>query len=711
MRIFTHKLRSWCEACPDNERVQVALRLLIVAPFLILAFAVAWAQDFDWQVAARALLILTLESAVLAAVLAHAAIVPAASPVRCGIRQVSDFATIAAMMCLGPAFAPLYVVCLGLAIDSGSRSSVRQLSASVYLATASFAAVVAGTDYWRANLPLALALLISLAAVPVYVAWLRHAPARAMRRSGLASNTRSGRIDGANTGLIAWGGPEPDASGSEPASRSGAESPDPLVLACRTAGSRSTRGHDPLHAPNLKTLLRTMQGSTFELAALLDSLCGMLRPVAVEKGLRFETRVGPGVPAVLRGDAARLRQILFVLVSNAFESTGRGRVTVDVSLRSVRLAQGFPLRFSVLDTGFGIPDAARESLLDTVVPAGFGSGQGLAPIDEGCTVRSLAESVGGNLSSEGIAGKGSHFWVDLELAEGVETVASHRVAATTGSNIIEFSDPFVRHRARIRPLELLIADDQPANLSLLRRILEKAGHRVRSASMADEVLVAIDNNRLDAVLVDVNISGIGAVDLIKRSRITQPRAAGMPFVVFCADADAVSDAAQIGAYAVLEKPVAVSGLLATLAGIALGSSSLPSRTPEPERIVGTDELISARVIEELRELRLGEAFLDVFIGECVRDSAKCIVELEKLAMASRWEQYRDQCHALKGVAGNMGAVRLAEVASRGMHMASWELAAHGRSLIAELSRELERAGVALKRVMTALVVETGPDMA
>src|SRR3546814_2103862 len=72
------------------------------------------------------------------------------------------------------------------------------------------------------------------------------------------------------------------------------------------------------------------------------------------------------------------------------------------------------------------------------------------------------------------AGAGSHFWVDVPFLLAEQQVQDESAMA---SNIIAFADPFVRHRARVRPMRVLVADDQSANLMVLRRLLEKAGHR------------------------------------------------------------------------------------------------------------------------------------------------------------------------------------------------------------------------------------------
>jgi len=123
-----------------------------------------------------------------------------------------------------------------------------------------------------------------------------------------------------------------------------------------------------------------------------------------------------------------------------------------------------------------------------------------------------------------------------------------------------------------------------------------------------------------------------------------------------------------------------------------------------------EAVISRNVIEELAELHLGGDFLGLFIDECLRDALKSIAELERTAAAQQWDMFRDHCHALKGVAGNMGAVRLAAAASETMKLGNWQLPREWRQRIRGLREQLELARTALKgQGVVCADAERGPD--
>src|SRR5690606_21027399 len=154
---------------------------------------------------------------------------------------------------------------------------------------------------------------------------------------------------------------------------------------------------------------------------------------------------------------------------------------------------------TVADTGIGIPDDAHERLfnafeqVDATLKRGFG-GTGLGT----SIAKRLTEAMGGSIGFESRAGSGSCFWVELPIAIADGDVARPAVAeepgpegSVAGGNVIAFGDPFLRHRARVPAMQVLIADDHGANRMVLERILQKAGHAVVSVDGGEALLDAV----------------------------------------------------------------------------------------------------------------------------------------------------------------------------------------------------------------------------
>jgi two-component system sensor histidine kinase RpfC len=252
-------------------------------------------------------------------------------------------------------------------------------------------------------------------------------------------------------------------------------------------------------------------------------------------------------------------------------------------------------------------------------------------------------------------------------------------------------------------MRVLVADDQSANLMVMRRLLEKAGHKPHIVNSGDDVLSMIEAQAVDVAIIDLHMPGLSGLEVIKQARFIEAGRKRTPFVVLTADAtvEARNECERAGAYAFMTKPLAIDKLLDKLAEIADGVQ--PGTTGKAESATrmaidapAADEDVCKGILGELREMGLGEEFIQKFVAECARDIRKCIADLEVQGNTARWDGFRDSCHALKGAAGNMGAVRLAATASTGMDMPPMRLKTEWPGLLDALRRQLEEALAALR---------------
>ncbi len=177
----------------------------------------------------------------------------------------------------------------------------------------------------------------------------------------------------------------------------------------------------------------TLEKLTFDLRDLIQDLVQILRVQALAKGLPFETRVAPEIPAVLAGDALRLRQVLTNLCANAIKFTKHGEMTLAAALESQRDGTA-TIRFNVTDTGIGIRQDQLGALFtpfaqadDSMTRKYGGTGLGLA------ITKQLVALMGGNIGVTSVEGEGSRFWFTVVLGVGGRAAAG-RTRAGRGSD-------------------------------------------------------------------------------------------------------------------------------------------------------------------------------------------------------------------------------------------------------------------------------------
>jgi two-component system sensor histidine kinase RpfC len=700
---------------PDSEHQQALVRLVILGLGLAYLYGMNLLGGFHATPMDSALVIALTEFIIGFGIVVHIALRPGISTVRRVIGMLADYGAMgAALHLIGAPIAPLYVVYLWVTIGNGLRYGPRFLYAAVCLAATSFAAVILTTDYWQQNAPLAWGLLLGLVAIPAYLTSLLRALTRATEEARRANEAKSRFLANMShefrtplNGVVGM-------SDLLSTTRLTKEQRECAEVIQASAKALLALVEDVLDISAIEAGKLRCVEADFRLDALLDGIQRMLQPAARHKGVTFKVKVADDVPDDLHGDGSHLHQILVNLVSNAIKFTEEGCVSVSVERLPTLGAGTALLRFSVRDTGVGIAPEAQQRIFQAFEQADAGQSRRFGGTGLGTTIaKSLTELMGGRIAFESTEGEGSHFWVDIPFR--VNTVLAEAVRAPrAGANVIAFDDPFVRHRARVRPLQVLIADDQPTNITVLSRLLEKAGHRVTAARNGEEVLGALESQSFDAVVIDLHMPGISGLDVLKQARVMQAGGDPTPFIVLSADATptTVRDCERAGARAFLTKPIALNRLLETLAEVACartdGRTPLAAQAGAAGRAGEGDAVISRAVLEELAELQLGPDFVGLFVDECLRDALKTIGDLERAGAQAQWDLFRDQCHALKGVAGNMGAVRLAMAASEAMKLGNWQLPGEWAQQARQLREQLELARSALKSSMAVPSGETGP---
>ena len=307
-----------------------------------------------------------------------------------------------------------------------------------------------------------------------------------------------------------------------------------------------------------------LEKSDFDVRETLESTLDLLAPRAQAKSLELALAIAEGVPEAARGDAGRLRQILMNLVGNAVKFTERGEILVSAELER-RDAGGPTLRFSVKDTGIGVPPETQKNLFSPFTQADASTTRKYGGTGLGLSIsKRLTELMGGTIGVSSGPGAGSTFWFSLPFAEAETVPARPDSSALAG-------------------VKALIVDDNAASREIVRHHLEAWKMDASAAASADEALEKLgaavkEGAPFRLVVTDMQMPGKDGIMLAAAIKAA-PALAGAGVVMMTSlgrDLDAAERAA-CGLSACVHKPLRRTALLAAVTTALTGRSAPAQR--------------------------------------------------------------------------------------------------------------------------------------
>ncbi|GFO59897.1 histidine kinase [Geomonas silvestris] len=474
--------------------------------------------------------------------------------------------------------------------------------------------------------------------------------------------------------------------------------------------------NDILDFSKIESGKMVLEDTCFNPRSVLDDVLSLVAETAQRKGLGLSSHVAPQVPEAAGGDPWRLRQVLLNLVSNAMKFTETGEVAVSVDLEEEQ-QESLLLRFSVSDTGIGIPQGVQARIFEQFSQADQSMSRRYGGTGLGLTiVKQLVEMMGGRVGVVSEVGKGSTFWFTVRLRKSRDA----ELPTLTGTLATQSTfSPQATQVAEDAP-HILLVEDNPVNQEVGLAMLEGLGYQATLAHNGAQALELLSRGSYDLVLMDCQMPELDGYEATRRIRSGEQAAAALsgapaqrlPVVAITAHA-LVGDRErcfEAGMDDYLAKPftqddlrhllgrwVRVPEIFGRTEVVVAAAPRKPAGEKPARPNQGTDQVIDDSVLEGIRLLqRTGRPnLLETMVRHFCDDDSQLLERLRNGVRSGRNDEIRSAAHSFKSSAAFLGAVRLAELCKQ------MELAAQGQGegSPGELMRRMDREFAEAARVL------------
>lgn len=422
----------------------------------------------------------------------------------------------------------------------------------------------------------------------------------------------------------------------------------------------------------------------FNLKKIIQNTTDLLSPKVKEKGLRFNIDINENVPISVIGDPVRLSQVLTNLSSNSVKFTKQGHIRI-----SLRLLEQTPeivnLEFSVQDSGIGISENHIEKLFKpfsqadastTRIFGGTGLGLNIA--------KNLVRLMGGEIRVESKLGKGSDFIFNVKFKPSLKKEVPSPLESSTdraringncstkpGNTSPEASTPSPGAR-------ILLAEDNKINQQVACGFLNHAGMVVTVVNNGQEALDILKEKEFDTVLMDIQMPVMDGYRATREIR-TFAQFQDLPIIALTANAsnEDRKKALDCGMNEHISKPIDANVLIKVLAQFIPVKSGLLNKEFSSQSALKIKQntkkdnesekfsLLANLCLENgIKKFQLGEEFHIDLLIQFSLNQADTLEKIETGVEKCDMQTAMNLAHGLKGVAGNIGAITIADKAAQ-----------------------------------------------
>ncbi len=300
--------------------------------------------------------------------------------------------------------------------------------------------------------------------------------------------------------------------------------------------------NDILEISRIESGRVTLSPDIFDLRAFIDELAKMFRNRLETKNVKLKIEQDKNLPRYIEVDGNKIRQIFINVIGNAVKFTEEGEITIHIFTK--RIDSQLRLAAEISDTGPGISSEDMKKVFETFSQTALsiskgGTGLGLS------ISRQFARLMGGDITVKSRLGKGSTFYIELNIKRISKLVLKKPGKGKEVAGIEKGQKTF----------RILVADDEPANRRLIMELLLKTGFKAEEAANGQEVIVSCRNSPPDLIFLDISMPVMNGYEVIRKLK-TMEKDRHVPIIAVTASAFDENKKAtlKVGADGYIRKP-------------------------------------------------------------------------------------------------------------------------------------------------------------